>query len=427
MKLFPLITAGLVVVVLFVFVFQRETLFELAGRDPVTENSVNAAAQANLAATPDEAQRDEATDGPRRVSVVAIESTAQGVENAVILRGRTEALRQVKVLAETSGRVISTPLRKGAQVTAGQILCELDPGTRQVSLAEAEARLAEARAGAPESQARIAEAQARLQEAELNENAARQLSEGGFASTTRLANAEASLSSAKAALQSATAGLDSLAARIQAAEAGVERAQAAIADLTIHAPFDGVLETDTAEFGAYLNAQGGGSECATILQLDPIKLVGFVPEIDIAKVEPGARAGARLASGREVVGEVTFLSRSADLTTRTFRVEINVPNPDLMIRDGQTATIAIAADGARAHLVPSSALTLDDQGHLGLRHAVTGPDGDVTAFARVSLLRDTIDGSWVTGLPDQARVIVVGQDFVTEGTLLTVTLRENGA
>lgn len=428
MKVFPVITAVLVMCVLYVFVFERDRLFDGADTDPATAEMATDTTQ-----TP--------TDEPRGVSVVVIESTAQVVENAVVLRGRTEALRQVDVVAETSGRVISEPLRKGAQVTAGQLLCELNPGTKAADLAEAEARLLEARARLPEAQSRVSEAQsrvseaeARLQEALINQNAAAKLIEDGFASTTRLANADATLSSAQAAVSGAQsgvtgarAGVEGARAGVQSAEASVLRAKDALNDLTILAPFDGLLETDTAEFGAYLNAQGGGALCATVIQLDPVKLVGFVPEIDVAKVKLGANAAARLTDGREVQGQVTFLSRSADLTTRTFRVEIMVPNPDLSINDGQTATIAIASSGDKAHLLPASALTLNDAGLLGVRHAVETETGTEAAFAPVELIRDTAQGVWVTGLPEMSQVIVVGQDFVTHGSAITVTVRGNDA
>jgi multidrug efflux system membrane fusion protein len=420
MRLIPIVTAVLVLVTLAGFVLFREALFEFAGREPAVEAPAEAvAAAAPEAATPD-------TEG--RVSVVVIESRSQTVENAVILRGRTEASRRVTVVAETSGTIISEPLRRGAVVAADQVLCELDPGTRAATLAEAMARLVEARARVPEAEARVLEARARLAEAEINANAATRLSADGFASSTRLANAEAALSSAEAAVSAAETGLESVKAGIQSAEASVARAEADIADLVIRAPFGGVLESDSAEFGALLNTQGGSAVCAEIIQLDPIKFVGFVPEVDIAKVSLGASAGARLGDGREVFGTVSFLSRSADLTTRTFRVEMEVANADLSIRDGQTATIGIAAEGAPAHLIPASALTLNDEGTLGVRHAV--PDdqgGDVAAFAPITILRDTADGVWAMGLPEAARVIVVGQDFVTAGTPIVAHLREDAS
>ncbi len=114
------------------------------------------------------------------------------------------------------------------------------------------------------------------------------------------------------------------------------------------------------------------------------------------------------------------MSRSADEATRTFRVEVEVPNPDLSIRDGQTAEIAISGGGQAAHLLPGSALTLDDSGQLGLRLVVEGR----AAFHPVTLLRDTAEGVWVAGLPEVADVIVVGQEFVTEGVAVDVTWRE---
>jgi multidrug efflux system membrane fusion protein len=191
-----------------------------------------------------------------------------------------------------------------------------------------------------------------------------------------------------------------------------------MARLEIAAPFAGLLESDTAELGSLL--QPGGL-CATLIGLDPVKIVGFVPETEVDRIEVGARAGARLVTGRELTGEVTFLSRSADPTTRTFRVEITVPNPDLSVRDGQTAEILVEADGAMAHLLPQSALTLDDDGTLGVR---TVTQENAARFVPVTLLRDTINGVWVAGLPDEVAVIVLGQEYVTDGVPVEVTWRE---
>ena len=118
---------------------------------------------------------------------------------------------------------------------------------------------------------------------------------------------------------------------------------------------------------------------------------------------------------------MTFLSRSADPTTRTFLVEIAVRNPDLSIRDGQTAEIVISSTGAMAHKLPQSALTLNNEGQLGIR--AVGPD-DLVEFYTVQLLRDQVDGVWLGGLPDAVDVIVVGQDFVTEGVRVSPTYAE---
>jgi multidrug efflux system membrane fusion protein len=120
---------------------------------------------------------------------------------------------------------------------------------------------------------------------------------------------------------------------------------------------------------------------------------------------------------------VSFVGRSADPATRTFRVDVRVPNPDLTLRDGETAEIGITADGRMAHLVPQSALTLDDAGTLGVRTV----DADRTArFAPVTLLRDTPTGIWLTDLPERADIIVIGQEYVTDGVPVEPVYQELG-
>ena len=177
----------------------------------------------------------------------------------------------------------------------------------------------------------------------------------------------------------------------------------------------GYLESDTAELGSFLAA---GGICATVIQLDPMKLVGYVPETEVGRLAMGASARARLADGGEAEGEVTFISRSGDPVTRTFAVEVEVDNADLAIRDGQTAEIYVSAPGTLAHRLPQSALTLNNDGKLGVR--VVDWEG-IVQFMPVKILRDDIAGIWVTGLTEEADVIVVGQDFVTAGLKVAVT------
>ncbi len=407
MRPIPLLTAILVTLALYGIVFERDALLAFARGD---ETDTEEAATLAEAAEP--------ADVAPAIGVLVRQSQAQTIDSAVILRGQTQAAREVEVRAETSAIVVSDPLRKGAYVNKGDLLCQLDPGTREAALDEAVARLAEARTRVPESEARLEEAEARLREATINDNAAAKLSAGGFASDTRVAASAAAVQAAEASIASAQSGLETARAGIRGASAQVAVAEREIARLTITAPFEGLLESDTAELGSLMQP---GSLCATVIQLDPIKLIGYVPETEVGRVNVGALAGAELASGRQVQGRVTFLSRSADPTTRTFLVEIEVDNADLSIRDGQTAEIAIAADGAVAHKLPQSSLTLNNEGRLGVRAV----DADnVVEFHAVSLLRDDIDGVWLGGLPEEVDVIVVGQDFVTEGVRVNPTYEE---
>lgn len=420
MRLIPALTAILVSAALYFVVFERDQLIAFARGEEATQVSETTGIEKPKA--PEE----------RAIGVVALHSVAREVDSAVLLRGETRADRQVDVRAETSSTVLSNPLRKGHVVEAGETLCKLDPGTRMSALGEARARLSEARAFLPEAkarqieaQARVEEALARLEEARINDNAATRLSEDGFASESRVATmrsgvraAEAGVEAAKSGLESAKSGIESARAGIQSAEAAVASASKEIDRLTITAPFSGLLESDTAELGSLMQP---GSLCATVIRLDPIIVVGYVPETEVDRVKVGAFAGARLATGQDVQGTVRFLSRSADPTTRTFQVEIAVPNPDFAIRDGQTAEILISSAGAKAHLLPQSSLVLNNEGALGVR---TVDAENRTRFKKVRMLRDTVDGIWVEGLPDTADVIVMGQDFVTDGVLVAATYRE---
>jgi membrane fusion protein, multidrug efflux system len=364
MRPVPILTAVLVGLFLYLFVMEREALRRLAGAEP-------AVAEVVAESVPEE----------RVVAVVAQRSQARPVDSGLVLRGRTEASRRVEVRAEVMGRVVSEPIRSGAAVEAGDVLCQLDPGTRPAELAEAEARLLEA---------------------EANERASAQLAERGF-------GAEATAIARRAALQ--------------AAQAMVERSRREIQSLEIRAPFAGLLEADTAELGDLLQP---GSICANLIAIDPIKLVGFVTEAAVERVVVGAPAGARLVTGQDVRGAVTFVARVADPATRTFRVEAQADNPSAAIRDGVAAEILIGLPGSDAHRVPLSALTLDDEGRLGVRTAVPGEDGARAAFVPVSIIRDEPGGVWIAGLPEEADVIVVGQDFVSDGQPVRVTLRAEG-
>ncbi len=409
MRFFPVLAAAALAAFMYMAILERPTLLGIfdIGSTEVADTEADDANKASKAVV------------DHRVKVVTQTLFAQNVDSAVVLRGQTAAARQVDVRSETSAIVISAPLRKGINIQEGQVMCRLDEGTRRAALTQMLAQLSEAESRVPESAARVQEASARLDEAKINQNASSRLKEGGFASTTRVASSDAAVAAAEAGVTSAQSGLRAAHSGIEAAQAAVAGAEAELERLVIKAPFDGLLESDTAELGSLLQP---GALCGTIIQLDPIKLVGFVPETDVNRVHVGALAGARLAAGGDdIQGTVTFLSRSADPKTRTFTVEIEVSNQDLKIRDGQTAEILIASDGAQAHLVPQSALTLNDEGTLGLRMV----DADnIVAFAAIELIRDTAEGVWVTGLPEQANIIVVGQEYVIEGVEVLPTQRE---
>lgn len=312
-----------------------------------------------------------AADAP--VAVVAAPSAAQPFEDFLVLRGRTEAHRYVEIRSEISGLIVSEPIRKGASVEEGQILCRIDTGEKAAELAEARARLTKAQA---------------------DQNAAEVLVQKGYTSETSALGMSASL---------------------EAARAMVDRAEIALGRLEIVAPFAGILETDTAELGALMQP---GSTCATLIALDPIAVVAYAPERNVDALRVGAPGVARLINGREIDGEIGFVSRSAEESTRTYRVELIADNADGSVRDGMTAEIIVSIASTPAHFIPQTALTLDDDGVLGVKIV----DAESRArFIPVSVLRETMEGVWVSGPPEQASIIIVGQEFVIDGEDVVAT------
>lgn len=288
------------------------------------------------------------------------------------LRGRTEAFREVVVRAETGGRVVAATSVEGSPVAEGDVLCRLDVDARAAALAQAEAE---------------------FRTRQLDYNAAVELLNRGH----RSANA--------------VAGVEALR---DAAEARLEAARQEMANITIRAPFDGYFDHRAAEVGDYL-APGGA--CGTVVQLDPILMIAEVAERDVAGLSVGMPGHAQLITGERIDGIIRFVERRADPSTHTFRVELEAPNPDGLLRSGVTAGISIPLAAEPAHRIPTSVLALDADGTLGVRIVETG---DIVRFVPIQLLADDGEEVWVTGLPSPANVITVGQDFVADGTQVRI-------
>ena len=338
----------------------------------------------------------------KAVSVLVQKSNEQEVTNGILLRGQTEAFKSVQVKAETSGSVISQPIRKGTFVKNGELLCELEVGTKSDVLSEAKVALS---LSLDELDASIHQYELRVQAAERQKS----LLKRGVGTEAAVEAAELSASSAETQSLSKRQAVANVEARIN-------RATTELNNTKIIAPFDGLLESDTAEYGDFMQT---GAPCGTLLALNPIKLIGYATETQVSKIEVNTTAGARLISGDTVSGTVSFISRSADPTTRTFLVETTVPNENYEIREGSTADIYISLSGAKGHLLPQSSLTLNSSGVLGVRIALN----DKAKFIPINIIRDAEEGVWVTGLPDTVDVIIVGQEYVTDNSNIKVSYK----
>jgi multidrug efflux system membrane fusion protein len=310
--------------------------------------------------------------GPLVRTVSAVEPVFIDHARAIRLSGITEADKRVELAARADGVIASLAMSKGGMVEAGSVVMTLE-GPETV---------------AQEEIARIA-----LEQKERDLDVAQKLFEGGSTSESNLTNARSAR---------------------DAAQAELNRAQAAADRLRLKAPFAGVVDTLPVELGEWVQT---GTPVATILSLDPILVKAEVSEVDLASVSVGSTAKVRLVNGTEMDGTVRLVAREASAQTRTFPVEIALPNPDLTLPSGMSAEVSLFAQPVRAVVVPRSIITLSDKGELGLR--VVSKD-NVAQFTAVQIIDDTADGLVVTGVPEDVRIITAGQDLVRDGDTVEV-------
>ena len=305
-----------------------------------------------------------------RIQVAIVRSKAQLVSRDIVVSGRTEPNRSVEIRAEAEGRVVQINAERGAFIAAGQPVARLDVRDRQARLAEAEALVAQH---------------------QLQYEAAERLSGQNLMSAAQIAEAKARLVSSEAARVDV---------RLE-----IERTN-------LVAPFDAIVQERAAEIGDFVRI---GDTIAELVDIDPLIVVGEISEREISTLTAGHPGAAILGDGRKVEGFVRYVAPVANEGTRTFRVELAVPNPDLSLRAGTTAQLKLATETVRGHLLSPALLALDDSGSIGVKIV----DKDSRAhFVRVEMLRSADAGIWVTGLPDEATVIAIGQGFVTDGQLV---------
>ena len=180
----------------------------------------------------------------------------------------------------------------------------------------------------------------------------------------------------------------------------------------VKAPFSGYLE-QIIKPGNFLER---GQVCATIIQLNPITFIAEVPEFNINKVESGQNVILSLITGEIVEGNLTFVSKSASDSTRTFKVESQVTNINGTIRDGITAEMTIKTRKLLAHQISPSIPMLNDDGKLGIRSV----KNSIVEFHEVEILEDSETGIWITGIPESIELIVQGQGFVENGQKVSI-------
>lgn len=281
-----------------------------------------------------------------RFKVAVLPVAAEMHQRRIILSGRTEADKRVTAVARASGIVVQLKVQRGSVVRAGDVIAVLSDEAREAQVLQAEARLEQ----------RKSEATARLRLIEL----------GSYPSINKV----------------------QLEAELRAAEAGLASAEAEAKKGEVVAPISGVVDAVPVEIGQALQVMMSGANVADIIGLDPMLAVVEVAERQLGGVVVGGQALIRTVTGQTRDGKVRFVSKKASQGTRTYRVDVEMRNPDGAIPDGVTCEVDLLFAPVPAARVPRSALTFSSDGRLGVRHVAQ--DGKV-AFAAVGIVEDVQD------------------------------------
>jgi multidrug efflux system membrane fusion protein len=286
---------------------------------------------------------------------------------AIRISGHTEAEKRVTLATRVMGVIESLPVKQGQRVERGALVMRLDAKDKEAAV-------------------RMAESVVTQRQAEAD--AAERLVGGGNAPKLQADQARAALATAQSQL---------------------EGAKAELAQYEIYAPFNGLIDRVPVQRGSAILA---GAEVATLINLDPLLAVGEVSERDLQFLKIGDEADIRLVDGTVVKGTLRYISRDASSATRTFRIEVAIPNEDKSLPAGMTAEMTLLAEATDSVVLPRSVVTLSANGDLGIR--AVDKDNKVVFFP-IDLVDDMANGLVLAGIPADARVIVAGQDLVTEG------------
>lgn len=302
---------------------------------------------------------------------------ADQVSRDITLYGRTEPDRMATLRAEVKGQVIELFFTEGQRVVKGQKLVAID---------------------ANDLVQRLNSAKASLKQRQIELKGARSLGKQGYQSEANLAQADANVEEAKAQLESL---------------------QLAIDNTIISAPFDGVVNEQFVEIGDLLK---DGDKIVSLVDLDPLVISADVTETHIGQLAIGSPAKGRMVTGKTLEGQIRFISSMSNIGTNTFKIEVEVANPDNMFMAGMSTELSIPLEQIWAIKITPAVMALDEAGNLGVKTLV---DQHVK-FVPIDMVKSDSEGVWLAGLGQQATVITLGHGYVRDGDKVDVVEETQG-
>ena len=216
---------------------------------------------------------------------------------------------------------------------------------------------------------------------------------------------------------SAKQDMDNAEAAMKVAKANYDAAATHLSYAHIIAPFNGFVTRRFLDAGALVSAST--STLFTMMYLDSVKIIVYVPEKDLSQMYHVRMAKVTLDAfpNQEFTGYVSRFSEAVDLTTRTMPIEVDIPNHSRIIKPGMFATISfIVSERHDALTLSSDDLLKDDNGYF-----VFISDGKKAHQIRIAIGNETNSHTEIlSGLSGDEDVITTGQQFVKEGTTLTI-------
>ncbi len=299
--------------------------------------------------------------------------------------GSIEPFRRLEMSAKGQGVIVSLPALEGAWVEEGDVLFELDRRADEIGQKRAEAELAKAelelkklKAGSrpgeiEEARRRLAASKAVLQAVEDEWLRVQNLAEQGIAAQSELVRARSEFdvslaqhSQAKARLNLIEEGTRTEEVLIAEAEVAIRRVAVEdivrrVKDLTVRAPFSGVIARQIREVGEWVSP---GRSVLEMMVMDPMKLRISVPQRHIASIMPGQAAEISIPGlgGEDWKGAVRAIIPLASESSRNFPVLLELENPDRRLAAGMYAEVKLTLDdGRNVTVIPRTALQYRDQ------------------------------------------------------------------
>ncbi|MBL7979742.1 MAG: efflux RND transporter periplasmic adaptor subunit [Bacteroidetes Order II. Incertae sedis bacterium] len=339
------------------------------------------------------------------IPVETLLAGAGNFDNMIQIPGVVETSNDVTVSALSAG-ILQYVAPVGKYVSAGETVAIVDPAVAEAALSQAKAALsaAEAAVANAEAQLRLAEDAFRRQEP---------LYRDSIISALEFEGVKTRLAAAKAVVNQTNAG------KAQA-QAAISLAQKQLSNTRVVAPFSGKIERKLAEVGS---TAAPGSPIVQIVNAGNVKITGGVSEKYAATVRLGTNAFVRFPTlgNQETIGSISFIGTNVNPTSRTFPIEIQVANPDGLLKPQMTAQIFINNETiGNVIVIPETAIMRDEE---GTSVFIAKPEGRKKVAKRVSIsIGPSQEGKTVvfSGINAGDEVVTNGQNNVSEGDLLEV-------